>query len=68
MGQQLGQRPADEERQREILNAFSAADLRRLPATRVQVTVTAQTGSGEPTIADYTLEHAGAFDRRAGER
>lgn len=51
--------------QREILNAFSAAHLRKLPATRVHVTVTAQFGSSERTLADYTLEHAGAFDRLA---
>jgi hypothetical protein len=51
--------------QREILNAFSAAHLRNLPATRVHVTVTGQTGSEERTIAEYTLEHAGAFDRLA---
>jgi len=50
--------------QREILNAFSAAHLRKLPATRVQVSVTAQIGSSERTLAEYTLEHAGAFDRR----
>lgn len=50
--------------QREILNAFSAAHLRTLPATRVQVTVTAHSGSGEQTIAEYTLEHGGAFERR----
>jgi hypothetical protein len=50
--------------QREILNAFSAAHLRKLPATRVHVTVT----GGERTLAEYTLEHAGAFDRPAGER
>jgi hypothetical protein len=49
--------------QREILNAFSAAHLRKLPPTRVQVTVTAQTGSGERTLAEHTREHAGAFDR-----
>jgi hypothetical protein len=54
--------------QREILNAFSAAHLRKLPATRVRVTVTAPTGSGERTIAEYELEHGGAFDRRADER
>jgi Putative zinc-finger len=54
--------------QREILNAFSAAHLRKLPPTRVRVTVTAQIGSDERTIAEYTLEHAGAFDRLAGER
>jgi hypothetical protein len=54
--------------QREILNAFSAAQLRKLPATRVQVTVTAQIGSGEQTLAEYTLEHAGTFDRTAQER
>ena len=54
--------------QREILNAFSAAHLRKLPATRVRVTVTAQIGSGERTLAEYTLEHAGAFDRLAAER
>jgi len=54
--------------QHEILNAFSAAHLRKLPATRVNVTVTAQIGSAERTIAEYTLEHAGAFDRLAGGR
>jgi hypothetical protein len=54
--------------QREILNAFSAAHLRQLPPTRVRVTVTAQIGSGERTIAEYTLEHAGAFDRVTGAR
>ena len=54
--------------QHEILNAFSAAHLRKLPATRVSVTVTAQIGSAERTIAEYTLEHAGAFDRLAGDR
>jgi hypothetical protein len=53
--------------QRELLNAFSAAHLRKLPATRVQVTVTAQIASGERTIAEYTLEHAGAFDRLTRE-
>jgi anti-sigma factor RsiW len=54
--------------QHEILNAFSAAHLRALPATRVHVTVTAQVGSGQQTLAEYTLEHAGAFDRPARER
>ena len=54
--------------QREILNAFSAAHLRALPATRVQVTVTAQAGSGDQTLAEYTLEHAGAFERPARDR
>lgn len=54
--------------QREILNAFSAAHLRTLPPTRVLVTVTGQIGGGERTIAEYTLEHAGAFDRPLGER
>ena len=49
--------------QREILNAFSAAQLRSLPATQVHVTVTAQVGTGDRTIAEYTLEHAGAFER-----
>ncbi len=54
--------------QREILNALSAAHLRKLPATRVDVVVTAHTDGRERTIAEYTLEHAGAFDRLAGER
>lgn len=47
--------------QREILNAFSAAHLRSLPATRVLVSVTTQAGDRERTLAEYTLEHAGAF-------
>lgn len=49
--------------QREILNAVSASRLRQLPATRVSVTVTGGIGSDERTIAQYTLEHAGSFDR-----
>jgi hypothetical protein len=49
--------------QREILNAFSAASLRALPETRVLVRVTAHAGGGERTLAEFTLEHAGAFGR-----
>jgi len=49
--------------QQEILNAFSAAHLRRLPATQVHVTVTAHAASGDRTLAEYTLEHGGAFER-----
>lgn len=60
----IGVRPG----QREILNAFSAAHLRTLPSTRVLVTVTTPIGSGERTVAEYTLEHAGAFDRRIDKR
>ena len=51
--------------QREILNAFSAAHLRKLPQTLVHITVTARTDRGESTIAKYTLEHGGSFDRTA---
>jgi len=54
--------------QREILNAFSAAHLRALPTTRVHVSVTTSTGDGERTLAEYTLEHGGAFDRPSGAR
>jgi len=54
--------------QSEILNAFSAAHLRTLPMTRVLVTVITPIESGERTVAEYTLEHAGAFDRRIGKR
>ena len=49
--------------QREILNAFSAAHLRKLPQTLVHITVTAGADSGEATLARYTLEHGGSFDR-----
>lgn len=52
--------------QHEILNAFSAARLRELPATHVHVSVTAPIAGGIRTIAEYTLEHGGAFDRPAG--
>lgn len=52
--------------QREILNAFSAAHLRTLPATRVHVSVTAPHAGGERMLAEYTLEHGGAFDRPPG--
>ena len=59
----IGVRPG----QREILNAFSAAHIRKLPATRVRVTVTGQIAGGERQLAEYTLEHAGAFDRSMRE-
>lgn len=49
--------------QHEILNAFSAAHLRSLPATRVEVSVSAVGTAGERSIAEYTLEHAGSFQR-----
>jgi hypothetical protein len=52
--------------QREILNAFSAARLRALPATRVQVTVTGQRDGRDETLAHYTLEHGGSFERPRG--
>ncbi len=52
--------------QREILNAFSAAHLRTLPASRVHVSVTAPHAGGERMLAEYTLEHGGAFDRPSG--
>jgi hypothetical protein len=52
--------------QREILNAFSAERLRALPATRVQVAVVGQRGGREQTLAEYTLEHGGSFDRLSG--
>jgi hypothetical protein len=54
--------------QREILNAFSAARLRKLPATRVSVSVIARAGSDERKLAEYTLEHGGSFDRPSGGR
>jgi hypothetical protein len=54
--------------QHEILNAFSAAHLRKLPATRVHVTVTGRRGGGDRTVAEYTLEHGGSFERPAGGR
>ena len=52
--------------QQEILNAFSAAHLRTLPPTRVQVSVMAHGDGPARTLAEYTLEHGGAFDRRPG--
>jgi hypothetical protein len=67
-GDEIGRLPdvAVRPGQREILNAFSAERLRSLPATRVQVSVMAATGAGgERTLAEYTLEHGGSFDRRA---
>ncbi|HEY7195257.1 MAG TPA: zf-HC2 domain-containing protein [Gemmatimonadales bacterium] len=54
--------------QREILNAYSAAHLRQLPATRVSVSVTARVGGGERMLTEYTLEHGGALDRQSGGR
>jgi hypothetical protein len=69
-GEEIGRLPDVPVRpgQHEILNAFSAAHLRALPATRVHVTVTAQGVTGGKPLAEYVLEHAGAFDRPADER
>jgi hypothetical protein len=57
--------------QREILNAFSAARLRTFPETLVHVSVTTATrdagaGGGERTLAEFTLDHGGSFERPAG--
>jgi hypothetical protein len=52
--------------QSEIIRAIPAAVLRTLPATRVQITVTARIGNIERTIGSYVLEHAGTFDRSSG--
>lgn len=49
--------------QDEIIDAISASLLRRLPSTSVRLTVTGRTGTGERTIGEYVLEHAGTFDR-----
>ena len=49
--------------QAEIIDAISAALLRRLPSTLVRMTVTARAARGEWTLGDYVLEHAGTFDR-----
>ena len=49
--------------QGEIINAISASFLRRLPSTSVRLTVTGRSATGERTIGEYVLEHAGAFDR-----
>ncbi len=49
--------------QREIINAISASLIRPLPSTRLQLIVTARAESGERTLGDYVLEHAGTFDR-----
>jgi hypothetical protein len=54
--------------QREILNAFPAAHLRALPATRVHVAVVGSHGGADRQVAEYTLEHAGAFERPDGPR
>jgi hypothetical protein len=49
--------------QREIIDAISASLLRRLPPTSVHLTVTGRTATGERTIGEYVLEHAGTIDR-----
>ena len=49
--------------QREIVNAFPAARLRALPSTRVHVTLSGRSGEREQTLAEYTLEHGGSFER-----
>ena len=47
----------------EILDATSAALLKRLPATTLRVTLTGRTAGGERVLAEYVLEHAGTLDR-----
>ena len=49
--------------QSEIIDAISASLLRRLPPTSVHLTVTGRTATGERTIGEYVLEHAGTIDR-----
>ncbi len=49
--------------QGEIIDAISASLLRRLPSTGIRLTVTGRTATGERTIGEYVLEHAGTFDR-----
>ena len=49
--------------QGEIIDAISAALLRRLPSTLVRMTVSARAASREWTLGEYVLEHAGTFDR-----
>jgi anti-sigma factor RsiW len=49
--------------QDEIIDAISASLLRQLPTTSVRLTVTGRTATGERTIGEYVLEHAGTFDR-----
>jgi hypothetical protein len=49
--------------QGEIIDAISASLLRRLPSTSVRLTLTGRTATGERTIGEYVLEHAGTFDR-----
>ena len=47
----------------EIIDAISAALLRRLQSTLVRMTVTARAARGEWALGDYVLQHAGTFDR-----
>lgn len=47
--------------QRELLTAFSAAALRRLPAIAVQLRVTAYREKEDRLLGEYTLMHGGAL-------
>jgi hypothetical protein len=53
--------------QREIIDAISASLLRHLPSIRVHLTVTARAARRELTLGDYTLGHAGSFDRSSAD-
>jgi hypothetical protein len=51
---------------RELIEAFSAAQLRALPEAQVRLQVFGSRGaSGDELVAEYVLEHGGALERRA---
>src|SRR5262249_30184251 len=48
---------------RELIDAVSASQLRRLPPTTVRLTLTGHAADGDRTLGEYVLEHAGVFKR-----
>lgn len=54
----------------ELIRVFSAASLRQVSRRQLRITLLGSRGSAAAgdVVAEYTLEHAGAFDRRAPGR
>jgi hypothetical protein len=48
----------------ELIELFSADQLRQLPQVEVRLSVFGSRGGGEELVAEYILEHGGALERR----
>lgn len=52
--------------QQEIIDVLSAERIRQLPETKVHVSLTTRGEGSDRVLAEYVLEHEGAFDRPGG--